>query len=186
MIRIIKNKQESKDFIQEKGFNTFPEIHIHKDDKTKLLKFLKIYQSPLYVLRDGLRPQSKYYFFKTFEECVNLLVEYEDMVIIAVSVNAYKDHKVILGTIELSKENMISITASMTPDSDHRSIFHDSDFNYFCSIYDKCLNNIPKFDLLYGFLVENNLVDVIVEFTIYDIPVGIRNELIVIQEVRNY
>ena len=182
----IKTKEESKEFIMEKGYNYFPDLFIHKDNKDEIQHFITQYPSPLYIIRDGKRPQSDYFFFTTFEECLTYLDRYEDIFIIAVSVNAYKKNKIILGTIELKSDNMVSFIGSTDPNCDHRTIYNESEYNLHCDIFDKKLNEIPGFDNIYSFLVEENLFDVIVEFTIYDIEVGQNHEKLVIQEIRNY
>lgn len=182
----IKNKTESKNFIMKKGFNYFPDLFCHKTDLDRIKIFIETNKASLYILRDAKRPHSPFYFFKNFEECLEYLKLYLDEVIIAVSVNAYQDHKVILGTIELTSDNRVFLTASTDPKCDHRSIFEDNDYNINCKIDDKSLDNIPMFDDIYSFLVDHELIDVIVEYTFYDIPVGIKSETLVIQEVRHY
>lgn len=170
----------------EKGYNYFPDLFVHKDNKCEIKNFIDKHRSPLYIIRDGKRPQSDYCFFKTYEECLPYLDKYPDIVIIAISVNAYKNNKIILGTIELTSNNMVSFTGSTDPDCDHRTIFRENQYNIHCDIFDRRLNDIPGFDSIYSFLVEENLVDVIVEFSIFDIDVGINHEKLVIQEIRNY
>ena len=168
------------------NLNCFPDLFVDISETEKIRKFMNTNKAPLYIIRDGVRAQSPFHFFSTFEECLGYLNNYQDIVIIAVSVNAYKNHKVILGTIELTSDNWVSLTASTSPECDHRSIFEVNDFNVHCSILEKSLRNIPEFDTIYTFLVEHSLIDVIVEYTIYDIPVGHKNEKLVIQEIRHY
>ena len=186
MVKIIKNKRDSKRYIEGHGFNHLPDKFIHKDDVTGMKNFLESFSAPLYIIRDGLRPQSDFFFFRTYDECKVLLEKFVDVVILAVSVNAYKKNKVILGTIKITSDNMVELTASTSIDCDHRSIFIENDYNLHCSIFSKQLDNVPRFDEIYEFLVTNLLIDVIVEYTIYDIKVGINNEYLVIQEIRHY
>ena len=40
------------------------------------------------------------------------------------------------------------------------------------------------FDLIYKYIVENHLIDIIVELAVYDIPVGVNKDNIVVFEVR--
>lgn len=58
------------------------------------------------------------------------------------------------------------------------------DFNYATNIFDKKLNKIPCFDLIYSYIIEHKLTDIIVEFAIYDKPVGVNNEQVIIFEIR--
>lgn len=182
----IKNKSESKDFILKRGFNYFPDLYCHKVDVEKIINFIVDNPAQLYIIRDAIRPQSPFYFFTHKEECLCLLDQFHDHVIIAVSVNAYKEYKIILGTIEITSDNRVMLTASLDANADHRSIFSKNDFNINCQISDRVLDKVPEFDQIYAFLVDNELIDVIVEYTIYSIPVGVNHQKLVIQEIRNY
>ena len=51
---------------------------------------------------------------------------------------------------------------------------------------DKALDKIPDFDFLYEYIFKHNLVDIIVEFALFNIPLGINNERIVIFELRTH
>ena len=50
---------------------------------------------------------------------------------------------------------------------------------------DKILNNIPCFDKVYKYIVENKLQNMIVEFAYFDKPVGINQENMIIYK-RNW
>lgn len=58
------------------------------------------------------------------------------------------------------------------------------DFNYHTDIFDKKLNHIPGFDIIYNYIIDHDLLDVIVEFAIYDKPVGIYKDQVIIFEIR--
>jgi hypothetical protein len=182
----ITTKKASKEYMEKNGLNYFPDLFVEKNDIQSIREFLISNEAPLYIIRDGNRPQSPFFFFETMDQCVRYLDHFSDTVIIAVSVNAYKKNKIILGTIEICSDGQVFLTASTQPDCDHRSIFVVNDFNLNCSIMDKRLDRVPEFDTIYQFLVEHGLIDVIVEYTIYNIDVGIKHQRIVIQEVRHY
>ena len=180
-----KNKYESKALIEKLNLNRFPEEILHKTDYTKIQSFFDSYPCELYVVRDADNFQAPYFFIKNYEECLQKIEQYKRNIIIAVSVNAYKSHKVLLGTIEISGDH-VDLCARTDENGDHRNIFIQPEINISTNIFDKKLNQIPGFDIIYAFLVEKNLVDIIVEFTLYDIPVGVKNERLTINEIRNY
>lgn len=49
----------------------------------------------------------------------------------------------------------------------------------------KKLNKIVGLDYLYNYAIKNNLIDTIIEFSLFDIEVGVKNERIVVYELRN-
>ena len=76
---------------------------------------------------------------------------------------------------------------SVDPKASDRDAIKNPNFNFKTDIFDKRLNSIPHFDMIYQYIVSNNLENVIVEFSLFDTGVGIRNEKIIIYEVRtNY
>lgn len=58
------------------------------------------------------------------------------------------------------------------------------EFNYNTNIFDKKLDCIPCFNEIYRYIVEHNLINVIVELAVYDRPIGINHEKIVVFEIR--
>jgi len=59
-------------------------------------------------------------------------------------------------------------------------------FNLKTDIFDKELNKIPNFDFLYQYITSHGLMDVIVEFSLFNKKVGINKEEIVIYELRTH
>ena len=84
----------------------------------------------------------------------------------------------------ISKNNEVWFIGSTNPNFTGKMAEQFPDFSISSNIFDEKLSSIPKFDLIYKYIVEHNLIDVIVEFAIYDCPVGIFNEPIIIFEIR--
>ena len=119
----------------------------------------------------------------TAEECFEKAQSYSGQVILAVSINTYKN-KVLLGAVEI-KGTIVRICATKNPDLDHRTMYDGSaEFNLDTDIFDDRLSDIPEFDFLYGYLVKHGITGYTVEFTIYDRPVGKKQERIIINEIR--
>ena len=57
-------------------------------------------------------------------------------------------------------------------------------FNLKTDIFDKRLNEIPYFDLIYQYIINHNLQNVIVEFAMFNTEVGIKKEKIIVYELR--
>lgn len=75
---------------------------------------------------------------------------------------------------------------SVDPSASVRDALKNPTFNLSTDIFDKKLNKIPYFDLIYQYIINHNLQDVIVEFALFDTEVGINNEHIVVYELRTH
>lgn len=183
---ITKTKAQSRELIKKLNLNTVPEIFISKSDIDSMKSFFNTYVEDLYIVRDAEKSSSKYYYVKNLEECIEAAKNYHETIILAVSINTYKN-KVLLGAVEFLKENNgVRLCATTDVTKDHRTMYVNPEFDLDTDIFDKKLNQVPEFDFLYEYIYKNNLLDQIVEFTIYDKNVGINNERILINEVRNY
>lgn len=181
---ISKTKAESRKLILNLGLNRVPEEFFEKDDTINIKRFFEKYKADIYVLRDAEHSSGKYFYVNNAEECINKSAEYLGKIIVAVSINNYKN-KVLLGAIEISSDT-VRICATTNKTLDHRTMYIDAEFNMATTVTDKRLSAIPEIDFLFSYLYKNNLFDITVEFTIYDRPVGTNNERIIINELRNY
>ena len=180
----INNKEESKNFIVRLGLNRVPEIFLEKHETEKIKDFFNTYPAELYVLRDAEHSSGKYFYVTTAKECIELAQNYSGRVIVAVSSNAYKN-KLLLGAVEIG-DRAVMLCATTDTKLDHRTMYGDLEFKLNCDIFDKRLSDVPEFDYLYQYISSHGLKNYVVEFTVYDRPVGTNGERIVINEVRNY
>lgn len=184
MINEIRTKEESRKFIINNNLNRVPEIFVQSTQIAEIEEFFQVNNAELYVLRDAEHSSAHYEYVKTIEECFEKIKQFSGRVIIAVSINSYKN-KVLLGAIEIYGSD-VRICATTNNNLDHRTMYDSAEFRYQTDLFDKRLNYIPKFDDIYRYVSEHNLFGYTVEFTIYDRKVGSNNENIVINEVRNY
>lgn len=103
---------------------------------------------------------------------------------INVSSYNYVSDFVLIGDIRIGKNSEVWFIGSTNPNFTGKMAEQYPDFNYSTDIFDKRLNNIPKFDLIYSYIIDHSLIDVIVEFAIYDKHLGIYNEKVIIFEIR--
>jgi hypothetical protein len=183
----IKDKAQSTHLITQLNLNRMPEIIIYVNELYKAEKFIKDHPYPLYVLRNPLVPDSKYFYIRDFAELQQYLEHFSDKIMISASINGFRDHKRLLGSICINRDDSIMITATKNKDLDHRTVNTNPDYDYKFDIHDKTIiSKIPYFDTIYNYIVSHHLLDITVEFTVFDIEVGINKEFIVISELRNY
>jgi hypothetical protein len=181
---IARSKAESRYLIEKLNLNRVPEIFIDNKDYDAMKKFIELNKSTLYIIRDAENPNGKYYYFKSYEECISISNEYNGRIILAISINSFTG-KILLGTAEFSF-NKVNLCATTNPLYDHRTIYSYGEINISTTIFDKSLDEIPGFTVLLDYIERFNLFNIIIEFTIYSNRVGINNEYIIINELRSY
>lgn len=185
MQETIKTKEQSKNKIVALDLNRVPEIFIGKSDKKRMSEFFAKHVEDLYIVRDADHSSGAYYYVRTAEECFEKAQNFSGRVIVAVSVNTYKN-KVLLGAVEITGTS-VRICATTNEILDHRTMYNgQAEFDFCTDIFDKRLSDVPEFDFLYAYIISHRLDGYTVEFTIYDKPVGLKKEKIIINEIRNY
>lgn len=180
-----RTKEESRDLIKKLGLNTVPEIFVNKNHLVEIRNFFKENKAELYVIRHANKTNAHYSYVKKYEEYLQVKDDFLEDIIVAVSVNAYKN-KILLGAIEVDND-LIRICATINEKLDHRTMYDGSaEFNFETDIFDKKLNKIPQINFLLLYVQKHNLYGLTIEFTIYDKPVGSNMETILINELRNY
>lgn len=181
----IETKEQSKNKILALDLNCVPEIFVDKSDKKSMIEFFSKNIEDLYIVRDAEHSSSTYYYVHTVEECFEKAQCFSGRVIVAVSINTYKN-KVLLGAVEIDGV-AVRICATTNEKLDHRTMYNgEAEFNLSTDIFDKRLSEIPEFDFLYNYIITNHIDGYTVEFTIYDRPIGKKKQKIIINEIRNY
>lgn len=182
----IKNKIESSQKIEELKLNKFPEAIFKSGEESKVIEFINKNPAKYYAIRDKAKSRGVFKLAVTKE---NLLEEIKGYELFSINVSSYNyaNNQVLVGEIEILSNGEVYLILSKRSDYSVRDAISNPDYNLKTNIFDKKLNEIKSFDYLYKYIIENNLIDTIVEFSLFDIKVGINNENIVIYEIRtNY
>ena len=182
---IIKNKIENMKKIKELNLNRFPEELFRKNEEPKINEFLKKYPADYYAIRDRSKAGGTFKLKVKYDNVLEEVKEYELFTINVSSAN-YNDNQLLAGEIEILSNGDIHATLSTDPSVSVRDAVSKPDFNIKTNIFDKKINKIPYFDFIYQYIMEYNLFDVIVEFVLFDKEVGIKNERIIIFELRTH
>ena len=179
----IKNKIESIYLIKNLNLNRFPEKLFRSNCEKDVIEFLNKYPAKYYAIRDKSK---NYGLFKLKVLKDDVLLEIKDYKCFTINVSSYNyvDNQLINGEIEILSSGMVYAQfscdpiATGRPDDPNCIIINTNIFN------SNELNKIPGFDYIYDYFVSHGLVDVIVEFALFDTDVGINNEKIIIYELR--
>lgn len=181
----IKNKLESIKKIDELKLNKFPEQLFNKGETKKVQKFLQKYPALYYAIRDQSKTLGIFKLKVDYNKVLEEIKEYEFFLINVSSAN-YTDNQLLVGEIEFLSNGEIYATLSTDSTASVRDALSNPTFNLKTDIFDKNLNCIPHFDFLYEYIISHNLIDVIVEFALFDKEVGINHEKIIIYELRTH
>ena len=179
----IKNKIESMALIRELGCNHLPEIFLPKFDREKIQNFLDNTRAEIYIVRDRAVAASPKAKDLKPDEVIDYCESNMDKFSVCVSQYNYRKYQVCVGEIHIHGDT-IDYIVSNNPELNIRNMLGCPDYNGTTDIFDKKLRRIPGMDEIICYIMEHNLVDIIVEFTVFNQPVGIKNEKICIWELR--
>lgn len=174
----ILNKTDSLNQIKRLGLNTVPEIVVSPNSLEKIDEFVKKYPASQYVLRDNSTALGKY-FYATKDEIKELAKNYTSPFSLAVSFYSYGGITLI-GDILVSGDR-VELTASTDSNANHRNA---DEISIYSNLYDDKLWRIPGFNDLIKYIADKNLMDIIVEFVVFDHKVGTKKEKVLITELR--
>lgn len=183
---IINNKLESLKKINELGLNKFPERLFEANEQEKVRDFLNSYPAQYYAIRDKSKAGGIFKLKVATEDVLTEISEYTSFTI-NVSLANYVENQMLVGEIEILSNGEVYATLSVDPTASVRDALKNPTFNLKTDIFDKKLNSIPYFDLIYQYIISHNLQNIIVEFALFNKGVGIKNERIIVYELRtNY
>lgn len=183
---IIKNKMESINKIKELGLNKFPEELFKKGQENKVLDFINNYPVKYYAIRDKSKVGGVFKLKVSFEEILDEIKEYNLFTINVSSAN-YSDNQLLVGEIEILSNNDVYAILSIDSTASVRDAIAKPTFNIKANIFDnKTIDKISYFNVIYNYVVDHNLMDVIVEFALFNKEVGIKGEKVIIYELRTH
>ena len=179
----ITNKIESYNKIIELGLNRFPEKIFKSSEINQVQNFINTYPANYYAIRDKSKAGGV---FKLRVEPQNILNEVSGYDLFSINISSYNyvENQLLVGEIFISNE---SVNAILSTNSCYsvRDAIRNPDFNIMTNIFDdKTLNQIPCFDKVYKYIIDNKLQNTIVEFAYFNNPIGINKEHIIIYELR--
>lgn len=181
----INNKLESIKKINELGLNKFPEQLFRENEQEEVTTFLEHYPAKYYAIRDKSRAGGVFKLKVAAEDVWEEIKGYQLFTINVSSAN-YVENQILVGEIRISSKGDVWATLSVDPSASVRDALRFPTFNLKTDIFDKFLNKVPYFDLIYEYIIAHNLQNVIVEFALFDKAVGINEEKVIIYELRTH
>jgi hypothetical protein len=183
---LINNKEESTNFIKKHNLNQFDEQIFFPSEKEKIKEYLNKHKEELYIIRTKEpKVRQKVYFNLTKEEVLSHVNEYKIFSIDVSSIN-YKENKILTGDIKITIDMQVYLTATTNKEATNRTLHLEPSYNLIFEVNNKKIRNIPGVDFIINYIFKNNLFDIILEFCVYDIPLGKNKENVIIYEARTY
>lgn len=182
---IIRNKLDSIKKISELNLNKFPEQLFKENEEEKVKEFLQKYPAKYYAIRDKSKTGGVFKLKVDYDKVLDEIKDYNLFTINVSSVN-YIDNQLLVGEIEFLSNDEVYAILSLDKGASVRDALSKPTFNLKTDIFDKKLNKIPYFNMIYQYIINHNLKDVIVEFALFDKEVGIKKEKVIIYELRTH
>lgn len=182
----IRNKLESIKKINDLGLNKFPEQLFKKNQVENVLELLKQYPSEYYAIRDKSKAGGIFKLKVSYKDVLEEISDYEIFTINVSSAN-YADNQLLVGEVEILSNSGVYTMLTTDPTASVRDASKNPEFNIKTDIFDKAtLRKIPYFDYIYEYIVSHHLENVVVEFSLFDKKVGIKEEQVIVYELRTH
>jgi len=182
----IMNKIESLNKIKELGLNQLPEQLFNCLDEKAIEKFVTTYKAEFYAVRDksvAMSPKHKLNvpFFEVTKYCKE-----NDLTKFTLNVSSinYTNNQICCGEILIHDNFDIDYILSNNPKFSIRDCYAFPDYKGTTNLIDKFSKHVKGFDDIIDYAIKYNLIGVIIEFTVFDVPLGKNNEKIVVWELR--
>lgn len=186
----IITKKDSVAKMKELGLNYFPLEIFKVEDLDGIKKFMDENPATEYCMRSVNKAKGEFCFVENFEQAKEKLHLFDQDVTVCVSYNEFKEDIVLVGDIIINKSfgsETVDITARTDMEATHRNIYENPQYNMHTSIEDDKLWNIPGISKIMRYISDHQLYNMIVEFAVYSIRIGVNKENVVISEIRtNY
>lgn len=179
----IKTKAESMRAIEELGLNHFPEVLVEGVDEAKIKKFLGETKAEWYDIRDKTVSASPKARVVRFDEVIAYCKEADiKRFTVSISFRNYQKQHVCVGELNIH-DDMVDYFLSNTVCSP-RELLKAPDYSGSMSLFDRKLRYIKGLQAAVDYALIHELFNIIVEFWVFSCPVGLKNEKVVVRELR--
>lgn len=193
----IVNKAESDSMIKSLNLNRMLEGRFKSGEEEKLKQFLKENPFPYYNIRDKSSAMGQFLYKLSPSEVISRSKEYESFAVYESLAEA--DKKLVLqGDVLIDKDFSIMASLSDVKGISNRLAMQTPVYKLHMDMTYKPYFNLGEEELwqrlpsihglktLIDFICSHELIGVVVELSLFDIPVGIKKENILVWELRNY
>lgn len=185
---MILNKTESDRLIKEKGLNRIEEGHFKGSSNTldeDVLEYLDRTRYKYYNIRDKSYSNGMFRYKLTRDEIIAIDKNYDKFAIYE-SLAEADDRLILQGEIEINKDFELWASLSDVKNIPNRIAMKEPKFILEIDLKESKEPNIRGLKGVIDYIISKELIGMVVEFSLFEIPVGINRENIIIWELRNY
>lgn len=182
------NKLESAELVNKLKLNQLPQKMFKVETNAEDIDtFLRNNPAEFYSIRDGVKSGNPNRTHKASrDEILNIYKKF-DVCAIGISQYNYIDSQVLTGNILIDSNGNITIEGTDEKCDSVRDAVSTAKYHINTDICDKKLKYINGAYEIIDYVLEHNLQDMIVEFSVFDKNIGTNNEKVLIWELRtNY
>ena len=193
----VNNKAKSDYLIKKLDLNRMLEGRFKGYETEKLKQFLEENPFPYYNIRDKGASMGRFLYKLTPDEVLKYAPQYESFAVYESLAEA--DKKLVLqGDILITKDFTIIASLSDEKGISNRQAMNNPKYKIHADmIYKPYFNigeeqlwqrlpNVRGLNTLIDYICSHELIGMVVELSLFEIPVGIKKENIIVWEVRNY
>lgn len=181
-----KNKLESDNMIKKLGLNRIIQNIFTKDSIDDLKSFLQEHPCAYYNMRDKSRSDGKFFYKITADEVLNNIDNYENRFSVYESLAPFDDRLIIQGEIIISADFVMQASLSDVKNIPNREAMDNPKYKLFIDLKKENEPDIRGLKKVINYIINHNLFNLVVEFSMFEVPVGINKENIIIWELRDY
>jgi hypothetical protein len=182
----IRNKLESYNMIKKLNLNLTNEVIFQRGQHDQVKKYLKNNPWEFYVIRDKKNSNSKSHRYNLTKNDVLQYIDECEIFSLAESTLNYESHRIVCGEIFIDQDwNLVASLDDGTYGAVRDCMVHPK-YIWKFNLLEGYQPSIYGFNQVLDYIFSHELFGIVVEFSLYDIPVGVNKENIIIWELRNY
>ena len=182
---LVMCKEESDFTMNKLNLNRMAEAIFYKGQDEEVKKFLIENRFKHYNLRDKSTPAGKFFYKLTAEQVLEVTHSYTKFSVYE-SLAQADNYLVLQGEISISEQFEILASLDDRKGISNRQAMQNPHWTLNPNDLIMRKYSIPGFNKLLDYICINELFDVVVEFSMYDVPVGVNQENLLIWELRSY
>lgn len=182
----IKSKDKSDKLIKKFNLNRLSKKVFNKNEIEKIKKFINENNYKFYSIRSNIKSSGKFYYKVKSEDIFNKIKEFETFTLSESLVDADTNNLILQGDIQIFDDWTCIASLSNERGKSNREVENSPQYKLYFNIIDDYEPNIKGLKEIIDYYVTYELFNFVLEFTLYDIPVGINKENILVWEIRDY
>lgn len=179
------NKLESSELISKLNLNVLPQKMFKVEGGSSVEEFLSTHPAQFYSIRDNVKSNNPNRTHKASKDEIMNIYKKFDVCTVGVSQYNYIEDQVFTGNIVVDSKGNVTLEGTDQKCDSAREAVNNAKFRINTDIFDKKLKYINGAHEIIDYVLEHNLQDMVVEFSVFNKNIGTNNEKVLIWELRS-